>query len=353
MRVRKPLKIMFAAIFLLIAIESISSMVIFRWYAHGAKILRPVGSASLILAERLWEKVRGIPNELTLSIDHKPLFVVNDKLGFGMAPGSYQLTERYNGMTHYFDVTVNDSGRRATSYKPVRSPKRIFITGDSAFFGWGLDDEEAIPWLLQARLPDYEIINLTLTSYSTIHAILQLQDFRPQPGPDDLVIVGYHPMTSDFDVMSPATLVFLGKGYEMDAGDAPGLRNMHMPFGEIDAQGKLAIRRIDLACWQKHLPQCAHPPVTPQVSAEVTKLAVDAIKAFPSRLVMAFISGPDDDPVIAHMKSQGVVIADLRPVNGVPDRLDVIPTDWHFGPFWNHQAYKRLLGVLQDQHLVD
>jgi hypothetical protein len=53
------------------------------------------------------------------------------------------------------------------------------VTGDSALFGWGLDYQETIHRLLQERLQNYEVENMTLTGYSTVHALLQLQKAAP------------------------------------------------------------------------------------------------------------------------------------------------------------------------------
>ena len=82
--------------------------------------------------------------------------------------------------------------------------------------------------------------------------------------------------------------------------------------------------------------------------------AFDEIIALNIRhLLVAFLSGQDDDPVIVHLRSRGLNIADLRSVDGVPDETDVIPTDKHAGPFWHHQAYGLLLQALQRSHLVN
>ncbi len=57
-----------------------------------------------------------------------------------------------------------------------------------------------VSWLMQSRLPDYEVVNLSLNSYSTVHALLQLQQVVPQVGPDDIVILEYHPATNALNV---------------------------------------------------------------------------------------------------------------------------------------------------------
>src|SRR5258708_390907 len=166
----------------------------------------------------------------SMTIDHKPLFAVNDTLGFTIIPGRYKVTEHSEGRKHVFDLTVTGAGTRASSYAPVRASKRLLITGDSALFGWGLDDEATLPWLMQSRLPDYEVVNLSLNSYSTIHALLQLQHLVPQIGPDDIVVLEYHPATNAFNVAETDFLRNFLNGYEMQLGDTAQLRAMKVPF---------------------------------------------------------------------------------------------------------------------------
>jgi hypothetical protein len=250
---------------------------------------------------------------------------------------------------------VTDAGSRASSYAPVKASKRLLITGDSALFGWGVDDEGTVPWLMQSRLPDYAVVNLSLNSYSTIHALLQLRQLVPQVGPDDIVVLEYHPATNAFNVAETDFLRNFLSGYEMQLGDTEQLRAMKVPFGMIDSGGRFSIGRIRLSCAvEAPTPECDHPNVAADVERQVTERAFDEIISLNiPHLVVALISGPDDDPVIVHLRSRGLTIADLRTVDGVPDETDVIPTDKHLGPFWHHQAYVLLLQALQRARLVN
>jgi hypothetical protein len=130
---------------------------------------------------------------------------------------------------------------------------------------------------------------------------------------------------------------------------------MKVPFGVIDGSGGFSVDRIRLSCAaESPTPECVHPLVSADVELRVTQRAFDEIIALPIRhLLVAFLSGPDDDPVIVHLRSRGVAIADLRTVDGVPDDSDLIPTDSHLGPFWHHQAYVLLLQALRRAQLVN
>jgi hypothetical protein len=339
----------------LAAIELMSSYIYFSHYAGDYQAFRPAGSMAVALVHRAYDKMRGINPMVQMSIDHGPLFAASETMGFTILPGRYKVTEHFEGRKHVFDLTVADTGRRATSYSPVKASKRLFITGDSALFGWGVDDEATVSWLMQSRVPDYEVVNLSLNSYSTVHAMLQLQQVVPQVGPDDIVILEYHPATNALNVANRSFLQKFLNGYELQLGDTAQLRAMKIPFGRIDAGGGFSVGRIRLSCAvEASTPECEHPPLSPEMERQVTERAFDEIIALNIRhLVVAFLSGPDDDPVIVHLRARGLTIADLRTVDGVPDETDVIPTDKHAGPFWHHQAYSLLLQALERAGMVN
>jgi hypothetical protein len=339
----------------LAAIELVSSYIYFSHYSGDYQTFRPPGSMAVALVQRAYDKIRGISHRVRMSIDHGPLFAASETLGFTILPGRYKVTEHFEGRKHVFDLTVADSGRRATSYSPVKASKRLFITGDSALFGWGVDDEATVAWLMQSRLPNYEVINLSLNSYSTVHALLQLRQVMPQVGPDDVVVLEYHPASNALNV---ANLPFLRKlldGYELQLGNTAQLRAMKVPFGRIDAGGRFSVDRIRLSCAvEAPTPECEHAPLSPEMEHQVTERAFDEIIALNIRhLLVALLSGADNDPVIGHLRSRGLTIADLRTVDGVPDETDVIPTDKHAGPFWHHQAYSLLLQALERSGLAN
>jgi hypothetical protein len=85
---------------------------------------------------------------------------------------------------------------------------------------------------------------------------------------------------------------------------------------------------------------------------QVTIRTFDALMAeHPAHFVVAFLSGDDTDPVIAHLRARGVTIADLRSNPGDPDASDEVSIDGHAGPFWHYNLADRLAGVLHGAHL--
>jgi len=338
------------------ALECASSYVLYRHYAGLKKSFHPIGSSTALLLNHLYVRfIEGRHEVVELSINHGPLFRADPTLGFAMYPGSYEIIETFDTLKHRFQLTVDKMGRRVTSYLPVDASRRIYITGDSAMFGWGLDDEQTIPWLLQARLPKYQVVNLSLTSYSTIQTLFQLNQMVPKVSADDIVLLTYHPVANELNVATPDVLrAFLG-GYEVQLGDANFVNSVTVPFGVVDAQGKLGVRRVNLSCFrQAEDADCVHPKVDVHAAMEVTMRAFDEIVAScPGRVVVAFISGTDDDPVIQHLRSKGVLVIDLRTAKDAPDADDTAVTDSHGGPFWHHRFYVDLVNALRRNHLIE
>jgi hypothetical protein len=344
-----------AALAVFSVIELGSSYVIFRYYAHDEKSVRPDGLAVLMLADGLVNRVSGRHPTPKMSVDHGPLFDSSELLGYAALPGRYRVKEELGNQTHVFDLTITDRGNRATAYAPIHSNKRIFMAGDSSMFGWGLDDEETMAWLVQERLPAYQVVNLSLTSYSTVQTLLQLMQMDPKVGQDDLVVIEYHQLSNQLNVQSLDVLESLEKGFEMSLGDTAHMRAMRLPYGAVDEHGALSIHRIALNCADEPgRPDCARPKFELAAAMRVTMAAFDAITSLhPGHMVIAFVSGPDDDPVIAHARALGATIADLRSSADMQFEQDVVATDGHMGPFRQHELANRFLEVLHHDGLIE
>lgn len=349
-RVLKALAVFFGVVCFA---EVISSYFMYRYYAHLHKDFLPAGSAAVTLVLGGVNKAYGVHARPAISIDHGPLFDGDPILGFVMHPGRFRVEEVLHDVHHYFDVSVDGHGDRMTAYRPIESRRRILMSGDSGLFGWGLNDEETIPWQVQQRLPGYQVVNLSLNSYSTIQALLQLERIEPPVGPDDIVVIEYHQPTNKFNVEAPDVLADLSTGYEVAIG-GPGMPRIMLPYGYLDAGGRLAIGHVSLTCAKGSGDiTCARPAYDMAKAVEVTNHAIDAIAALhPAHVVIAFMSAPDDDPVIAHARTVGVTIADFRRGHGTRFDDDANYTDGHYGPFFSHQVAQRLVEILTGEKIV-
>lgn len=81
-----------------------------------------------------------------------------DGLIFELIPNNQ--TRGYNKET----VTTNDLGFRSPALDP--SKKNIVVLGDSMTFGLGVEDNEANPAVLQEHFPEYNVVNMGVSSYN-------------------------------------------------------------------------------------------------------------------------------------------------------------------------------------------
>jgi hypothetical protein len=273
-----------------------------------------------------------------------------------MLPGHFFITEHNAGRSHVFNLTVNERGERATSYAAAaRSSKRILLTGDSGMFGWGVDDEDTFAWLLQTRLPDYDVRNMSMTSYSTVQALLQLRRLEPQPGPEDVVVLVYHPITNDFNVASHIVLKPMVDGFEVQLGDPAAMKTMMFPYAVVGPGGTFAVQRISVSCAPAYTaPGCEHPDMSREAAQKVTARVLDEVVATTkAHLLLAVINEEANDSVVSHAREIGIPLVDLRDSHTASEEADVIAVDGHAGPFWHHFAFVRLLDAMRQNRFIE
>lgn len=351
-RVKNLLKITLALLLTFAGIEVVSSYFLYRYYSAFAETIAPEGFASVELARRGIDKLKGKRRGIEMTVDPFPLFFTDPVLGYSVHSGQYDITERFNNRSHRFHLEIDDHFDRVTSYVRNSSPRRIIMAADSALFGWGLDDEFTAPWLLQTRLQNFHVVNESLTSYSTIQALMRLERTEPKVNDQDIIVLDYHPVTDEYNVAATVTLRDIKFELKLGAHDMP---RMLVPFGVIDAHGDLSIHRVPLECLNDKAAsvECGRD-ARPETATRITELAIDRVIALHAgHVVLLCTSAEDSNPVIAYARAKGVIIADGRPAADAPDADDAIETDSHAGPFWHYNVYRRLLETLQREHLVD
>jgi hypothetical protein len=130
------------------------------------------------------------------------LYTAHPLLGYSHLPGAFTV-HLPNG--YAFTVTHLANTLRVTrplaTYTNAHPQPEIWIFGCSFTHGWALQDQETYPWLLQERLPAYEVVNYGVGGYGTIHALLQLRDAldtRPAPVVAVYAYAGFHDERNTF-----------------------------------------------------------------------------------------------------------------------------------------------------------
>ncbi len=124
-------------------------------------------------------KPRERPGASARGGSRNPFHGPHDLLGYALKPGSFT-GEAWDGeWSRQFRVTVDERGRRITHPpRPKEAPARpeIWIFGCSVTFGALLNDDETYPWIVQEKLPEYEVVNFGVGAYSTLQSLIQLEE---------------------------------------------------------------------------------------------------------------------------------------------------------------------------------
>jgi hypothetical protein len=336
-----------------LAVEAVSSAVIFRFYAHEQSSLRPKGSATVYLLRRALERsglyATAPDTQLTLrSDDPRWMFRPDDVLGYVPIPGVYHIAQTNDGRRHDWLVTIQASGARATSYRAVTAAARLFVFGNSEIWGFGLDDELTAPWLLQTHLPGYRVLNAAVTGYSSVQQLLQYRSIRSGLGPDDIVFFSYDHWNMQTDIGSLDWLKTQSTGFEFSLSDQAAFSKVQIPLASVTDRGELTITRVPLICPEGN-PNChADIPRSGSPDNATAKIYDEIVHSCVCHVLVGFFEGSDDDPNIAHLRSIGVPIADLRIVKGAADDEDFLPehSQDHRGAFTSYHYYSVILDTL-------
>ena len=108
-----------------------------------------------------------------------------------------------------FTVTFDNGDSWVTTHRPdtlritrlvdedgaFRNRPGLWVLGCSFVHGWGLNDDETLPWKVQERLPEYDVANLGVGGYGTLQSLLQFRkalERGPAPAVAVLAYAGFH-----------------------------------------------------------------------------------------------------------------------------------------------------------------
>jgi hypothetical protein len=323
------------------ALESVSSAVLFRYYAHKDSGLYPHGTATAFLLR----KALHLEPFAIFTADRSDMFQPDQVLGYRFNPGVYHIVETSESAgLHAFKVTIQNDGYRATSVSRTADTPRIYVLGNSGIWGFGIDDEMSVPWMLQAHLPKFYVLNLAVTGYTMVQSLLQFRALQNQFRPDDIVVFSYWSAGQHYSVGD--TSQSFGHDFELELTKDPVFPKLRLPFGYLSGKGDLSIRYLPISCATR-VSDCSPAPGEIVDAQRVTEAIFDEILQKPRcHIVVALIEGPNDDPIIAHLRSSGVTVADLRFPKSKIDANDYTPAHDHLGAFASHARFEDLLHAL-------
>lgn len=122
----------------------------------------------------------------------KNAYQSDERLGFRSSAGTFhiRLTLPDTPGEWRFIATVGKDGNRVCGPRPPASPRReIWVFGCSCTWGWGVNDSETYPWLVQQRFPDYLVRNFAVSGYGQVQQLVQLEEALTKENKPPIVAV--------------------------------------------------------------------------------------------------------------------------------------------------------------------
>jgi len=274
------------------------------------------------------------------------------RLGYTHLPGRYTVTFD-NGdswvTTHRADtlrVTRPEGG------SDLRDRPRIWIFGCSFVHGWGLMDDETLPWKVQERLPAYDVANFGVGGYSTVQSLLQFKgalERGPAPVVAVLAYAGFHDERNTLSRhWRKATYEYEHLGTTAAPYARLGATGLQFAFDNPDYAGFGLLKLSALA----ELADEAYAPLELGLnrSHRVSELLVEAMAreaaAHGARFVVAGISRePETEAMIEFATKTGIPAADISV--DLTRRVNRIRYDGHPSAAANVKSAERLRQLLR------
>lgn len=155
-------------------------------------------------------------------------------LGYQHLPGKFTLTlpDSYTFQVTHLKNTLRATHPEQPAAKLAGKPQ-MWIFGCSFTHGWGLNDSETFAWVLQEKYPDWEVVNLGVGGYATIHALVQLREALHQGMRPRLAILAYGSFHNTRNICS--------RLYRKAVIPHNRLGELTLPCGRLGGQGELIV----------------------------------------------------------------------------------------------------------------
>ena len=280
-------------------------------------------------------------------------------LGNAYLPGRFVVTlaDGYS-----FRVTHGESGLRITrplsAYADRVSRSQLWIFGCSYTHGWSLNDEETYPWLVQERLPDYEVVNFGVGGYGTLHSFLQFREALGHGPAPKVAVIAYGSFHDARNTLNRYRM----KGVTLTAG--PG--RVRLPCARIGRDGGLEIFTVEADYYRpwplqsrlafvhfleesanrRELLRARSHSVSKAIVAEFKRLADRHGTAL---VVAGIFRSPETADMLRFARSEGIERVDIS-VRDAPE-FQNLPHDAHPNARANRRFAERLTAFLSERVL--
>lgn len=135
-------------------------------------------------------------------------------LGFKLNPGTFEITLQDSLV---FKTTHTVTGQRHVPHSNELNPKgQIHFYGCSYTYGYGVDDHESFPAIIQETFPKQTVFNHAVMGYGTGQSVIQVQNTEEIEA-NDLVLLCFSDAHFKRNVLSNAYRLHLKIGFENSA----------------------------------------------------------------------------------------------------------------------------------------
>ena len=146
-------------------------------------------------------------------------------------------------------VTINNDRSRWTGVVSDPAKPNIYIFGDSAVFGIGVNDEQTFAYHLQMARPDYNVKLVAVEAYGLVHNYERFLQLKKDIRPNDIVVIGY---ADYYDIRNTAPPSHLREIEEhlksLFPGGIPKRQDEFTPKAELIDGDRLAVSLVDQNC---------------------------------------------------------------------------------------------------------
>lgn len=125
-------------------------------------------------------------------MEHDKLFEYDTELGWTFIPNK-KGNILYPGEAHHY-IQINSEGFRDN--ERVKKKKKILVLGDSFVSNIAVKDDEVFTEVMEAQLPQVDVLNFGVNGYGQVQEYLQLKKWLDKIKPDLIVLMVY--LRNDF-----------------------------------------------------------------------------------------------------------------------------------------------------------
>lgn len=286
-----------------------------------------------------------------------PMYGPDPDLGYRAKPDKYSVIfqrTKEPGVVEKLitKVTIDGDGNRwLGDHVKNNGRPNVYIFGDSYIFGWGVDDEQSLAYLLQQNRKDLNVTLLANGGYSLTQAYLNFERLKPTLRPEDVLILGYTAYYKRRHVMAPSRIV--------ENGEPPSTEGSHatVPRATLGENGQIKIDYISAYC-KFSGDYCKKPDPSPEEMNRVTAALINHIaRNTPAQVFLLHFGGEHDyyeqiptphDAMPEMLDKRVKVIHAMDNEFGSFVRDSVAGFDSHPGPYWHYAMFTKLKDLLAE-----